>query len=951
MRIKTQKRPLSKWWLIIPILVLIYFISGLKKGNTVNTKKEESTYFCDAEEFKDGEFITPEKNFRTRCKKTSATSFTGKSSCKCGEGERFALIADLDDLSSFDTIKVSAAAKNGERTKLKFVLSSDNKHYFSEDLPAGKTWSEHETQFIIPSLDGPAKWKIYLHMATGKGPAYFDDFSIKINKFGKSGKNNFEGFPELELQINKVNFKKVENKRNAAMKKGLLFSSQADFVDADLRVDSMTLGCSVRLKGDLLDHLYGEKWSYRVALKGDEVWRQMNTFSVHNSEARSHLAEWVMHQMMRKEGIISPKYDFFRFSVNKKDMGVFAYEHHFEDEFLTENDRLIAPVIKHNDNGFWDNLKGGLKKYNWVPSTQIELFNKENENKKSFADLYQHGHNQLHHFLFSNRKAEEVFDLDKMARYYALIEIGHGTHAQLLTNIRFYVNPATGLLEPVGYDFYSSNMPKINEDWRPIGQWENGQDIHKRSMSGSSYLVRLFADHNFFGRYLSYVEKFTDPKYLKQRFKELEIDIKTRNKQIQTDSTYKEYEYDFFEHFIKAKYTRAKLYPLSNVALKSFRDSRSKNIHLQSFHYFPLKITGYRNAKGSWLLEEPIIMDGYSPNSSLKTVEIECLHRPTEIIYQTLGIDSTFYHDVSKNILPKDNSRLINRYVSLSESSQFQSDAGSYTAMTKTVIIDKHYKISKEESLVIPSGTRVQFNTNGSLTIEGKISAIGSPSAPIIFLGNKRGNGMVLTKSERENSFQYCFFNNLSAYRNGILKLDAAINIDESRVRFDNCKWSAMNAPVDVKINNSEFNFFNCSFENNAGSAIHSFYSEGRMDAMDISNYGKGGIKQVGGNISGEAISISNSLGTALTINDFANSRFSKVKFIDCHSSLQVANHSDVRIEGYEGNATFRDIQVTGDNKPYNNVVIVGAEDAGKLTYIVSPKSILKINHTRKRMK
>ena len=954
MRIQTQTKSRWKWWMLILLMISVYFVWELNGQRILKGKIAKSTFFCGAENFEDGQFITPEKVFRTRCEKTTSTSYSGNSSCKCGEGQRFAMIADLYDLKSFDTLNVSIAAKIGVRTRLKFVLASASKHNLEIDIPATSQWGVYEGQFVIPLINDsePMKWKIYPLMAMGKGPVYLDDFSIGIKKFENRKEYNFEALPKMELQINSANFQRIKDKRAEAMGKGILFSSQDDMVKANIRADSLTMSCNVRLKGDLLDHLHGEKWSYRVELKNKKAWKQMTKFSVHNSNARSHLAEWVMHQMMRKEGIISPKYDFFRFSVNKKDLGIFAFEHHFENEMLAENNRLVAPIIKHNDDGFWENIHGGLKNYNWVPSAQMELFNKENDNNESFVKLYQHGHNQLYHYLYSGKKAQEVFDLDKMARYYALIEIGHGKHAQLLTNIRFYVNPTSGLLEPVGYDFYSSNLPKITEGWRPIGQWENGKNIRERSNVGSCYLINLFADFSFFELYLSYLDKFTDPDYLDQRFKEMELDIVMRNNYINSDTTYRDYKYDFHEHLKKAVYTRKKLIPMPYVALKSFKDHQNGNVHLQSFHFFPLKVIGYNSSIGKVFLDEPIILDSYSPNASLTTYEVKCKNKPTEIIYQTLGVDSILYHKIGNNFLPKQYDRPIHEFVSISKSKQFQNNSGSFMAIEKNIIIDKHYKVSQGESINFPSGTKVQFIAGGSLFIEGNIIAVGSPNERIVFLGNNsKGAGMVLSNSKGKNEFNYCLFNNLSAYSQGALTLDAALNIDESEVQFENCRWNLTNALVDVKINNSEFTFYNCSFENNAGSAINSFYSVGKINEIDIADYGKDGIKQVGGNISGGEIKISDVMGTAISINDFAYARLEKLKFVGCHNSVQASNHSDIRINGYKGKAKSRDVQVTGDEKPYCKLVILKADEPDNLSYIVSPKSYLNINHSKKRMK
>jgi hypothetical protein len=75
------------------------------------------------------------------------------------------------------------------------------------------------------------------------------------------------------------------------------------------------------------------------------------------------VAEWTMHQLMRSEGIISPKYDFMQFVLNRKIIGIYGYEQHFDNYFLTDNKKLIGPIIRHNDDGYWDKVL-----YGQVPS-------------------------------------------------------------------------------------------------------------------------------------------------------------------------------------------------------------------------------------------------------------------------------------------------------------------------------------------------------------------------------------------------------------------------------------------------------------------------------------------------------------------------------------------------------------------------------------------------------
>ena len=47
---------------------------------------------------------------------------------------------------------------------------------------------------------------------------------------------------------------------------------------------------------------------------------------------------------------------------------------------------------------------------------------------------------------------EDVFDINLLAKYWALCDLFNAHHGLFDTNLRFYYNPITGLLEPVHYD-------------------------------------------------------------------------------------------------------------------------------------------------------------------------------------------------------------------------------------------------------------------------------------------------------------------------------------------------------------------------------------------------------------------------------------------------------------------------------------------------------------------
>ena len=95
----------------------------------------------------------------------------------------------------------------------------------------------------------------------------------------------------------------------------------------------------IRLKGDGIDHLRGEKWSFRVRARGEGTLLGMKQFSLHHPRVRNWAYEWLGHRAMRREGVVSLRYKFVDLSLNGKSLGIYALEEHFEKRLIGETRR------------------------------------------------------------------------------------------------------------------------------------------------------------------------------------------------------------------------------------------------------------------------------------------------------------------------------------------------------------------------------------------------------------------------------------------------------------------------------------------------------------------------------------------------------------------------------------------------------------------------------------
>ena len=63
--------------------------------------------------------------------------------------------------------------------------------------------------------------------------------------------------------------------------------------------------------------------------------------------------------------------------------------------------------------------------------------------------------------LFKNfyDKPEDIFDMKKLAKFYALMDLVNVHHALAWHNRRFYCNPITSKLEHIGFDMIPAGLP------------------------------------------------------------------------------------------------------------------------------------------------------------------------------------------------------------------------------------------------------------------------------------------------------------------------------------------------------------------------------------------------------------------------------------------------------------------------------------------------------------
>ena len=277
------------------------------------------------------------------------------------------------------------------------------------------------------------------------------------------------GLPTVFLDIPFDSMMQIESKREKALRVGVLFSSDEDYVPASIRYnDEQNIDVEIRLKGDWVDHLKTEKWSFRIHVKEDDgAVLGMRRFSLQGPETRNYVNEWGYHQNLMMEGVLTTRYYFVNVVINGEHKGIYALEESFAEDLIESQNRREGVIIRMNEDYLWKNWatfsKGGdlvsarNAGFFWLSenylSSEITPFRGSRiAGNETLSEEFETATELLYSLYQGTLPASQVIDEELWGKYYAITDLWYAGHSTAWHNLRFYYNPVTGLLEPVAFD-------------------------------------------------------------------------------------------------------------------------------------------------------------------------------------------------------------------------------------------------------------------------------------------------------------------------------------------------------------------------------------------------------------------------------------------------------------------------------------------------------------------
>ena len=232
----------------------------------------------------------------------------------------------------------------------------------------------------------------------------------------------------------------------------------------------------LRLKGRFVADHWSDprKLSMRIKVRDGGSIMGMTKFSIQSASQRHYQYEPLMLNMMRRVGVVAPRYVFVDARLNGQVVGVMALEEHFTKEMLEFNNRREGPVVAIDMEWMWEQADQNYNKRNGSRDRETNLFTWDYPIKAYQAGAFdpdttrgrntQRAMSLLRDYRDAELRGSDSFDLDTLSRWWIMVNIWQTWHSLEDHNRRNYFNPVTGRLEPIAYD--NASWLGLDQTWK-----------------------------------------------------------------------------------------------------------------------------------------------------------------------------------------------------------------------------------------------------------------------------------------------------------------------------------------------------------------------------------------------------------------------------------------------------------------------------------------------------
>jgi hypothetical protein len=779
-------------------------------------------------------------------------------------------------------------------------------------------------------------------------------------------KRGLDAHPEqISIEISDKDFKKLEKNRKQALERGVIINDiDGDYVPAVINYNGKKINVKLRLKGHMTDHLQDNKWSFRIKVKEkDESIMGMKRFSIQHPGTRGYIYEWIYHELMKREDVIALRYKFINVSVNGRDWGIYALEENFENELIENNSRLKAPILRFNPDLYWVRRYEGLTKtvstdeFASYYSANPEAYREDKILSDSIQKQYYLKAIALMEGLRNKRiNVEDAFDIPRLAKFHAVIDLVGGIHSIDWSDIKYYYNPVTARLEPVAYEsftFLQANNLSSEYRFVTIDSVSNYEDWHSM----------IFSNKYFFKEYVKNLERICRPEYLDSFFVTSNNELNANLAIINKEFPYKKF--DKTEYYNHQKVIRKILNPAGSIHAY-FKSANDKNIIVQigCIDALPVQIHSvninghfYKPVKEIILPSKQhndfIHYSDYSFESGPEFIAKNTHLDSVKINYSLLGSSDlkqskvfSFPHTDANFIITdiKNKKDCMDSISFLSvdrKNNVVQIKSGNHI-INKDIIIPEGYK------LVVNSGVTLDFKNKSKLLSYSPVFFNGSEDqAVIIQSSDSTGQGIILIQTKDISKLNYVTFRNLPEIKDSQWKRKGGVTIYESEVEFNNCSFYNCKSENAVRIIRSAYKLNKCLFQNIGNDAFDADFSDGTISDCVFESCRENAIDITMGKLNIHSVYISSAGNKAINMKAGSQLKGSDIRIKNSLVGISAEDLSDIVLD--KASITDSWVGVTAyKNKPaagqpqikIDNLILTSV----KRKFLKEKKSVIIIN-------
>ncbi|MFH1479059.1 MAG: right-handed parallel beta-helix repeat-containing protein [Candidatus Omnitrophota bacterium] len=721
-------------------------------------------------------------------------------------------------------------------------------------------------------------------------------------------RGKFSARPEhISIDIRHKDFQKLEYKRLSALELNKLIVESDDYVPADIKYRDKSIKVDLRLKGDHVDHLEGNKWSFRIKVKGDDTLFGMKFFSIQHPKTRDYIYEWIYHKALKREGIISLRYDFIEVTLNGKYLGVYAIEEFFDKRLIEDNKYREGPIIRFDEGLMWKELlqRGQAINSGSYLSSSIDAFQTSSMLKDPFKkEQFIKAMSLLEAFRRGELKTSEVFDPKKIAKFFAIIDLMGAEHTSIWTNMRFYFNPITSKLEPIGFD--GNCIPIANLS---LKQTKSAYMDKVPESVFESFNTALLNDDVFYRDYINELERISASGYLEGFFNEIEDELEKK-----LDIIYKEwpdyyFSKDIFYH--NASFINATLNPVKAIHVyfsRTYDDGIGFNVG--NIQLMDVEIIGlsYKDIAG-FDQDKKAIIKGKKPFEAVEYQDVKFLYpetflwegkdiRDLKIRYRLVGTtdereDTVFpYTYMDKNYIveyTKNNKPNIKDFdfIMIDEEAKNIAITPGNHEISRDLIIPKGYVLYCHE------GTKINLLNKAKILSYSPVQFIGIESSPIsIFSEDTSGRGLVIISAGKHRSvLSNVIFKDLGVSE----ELTGSVTFYESNVDIRNCQFLSDFAGDDMlNIVRSDFYIVNTLFKDTFSDAFDCDFGSGKIVGSRFIKCGGDGVDFSGSVVEIDNVYIDGAGDKGISVGEISSVVVSHTEIRNSNIGIAAKDRSDV---------------------------------------------------------